>query len=53
MSTILERIQRYDEDRAFLRQVIIREEDRHRYTSVQWSGEYRWFKADNVICQGA
>ena len=50
MSTILERIRRYDEDRAFLRQVMIPEEDRHRFTSVKWSGEYRWFKSDNVVC---
>jgi hypothetical protein len=50
MSTILEQIQRYDDDRAFLRQVTIPEEDRHRFTSVKWSGEYRWFRSPNVIC---
>jgi hypothetical protein len=50
MSTLLERIQRYDEDRAFLRQAMIPEEDRHRFTSVKWSGEYRWFRSPNVIC---
>ena len=31
MGTILERIQRYDDDRAFLRRVTIPEEDRHRF----------------------
>ena len=50
MSTILKRIQRFDEERAFLRRVMIPEEDRHRFTSVKWSGEYRWFKSDNVVC---
>jgi hypothetical protein len=50
MSTILERIRHYDEERALLQQVTIPEEDRRRFTSVKWSGEYRWFRSANVVC---
>ena len=48
--TILERLQAYDDEHAWLRQFVIPEEDRHRYTTVKWSGEYRWFRSPNVIC---
>jgi hypothetical protein len=39
-----------DEAEAFLRQWTIPEEDRARYTSAKWAGEYRWFRSPNVVC---
>jgi hypothetical protein len=39
-----------DEAEAFMRQWTIPEEDRARYTSAQWAGEYRWFRSPNVVC---
>jgi hypothetical protein len=48
--TILEGLQAYDDEHAWLRQFVIPEEDRQQYTTVKWSGEYRWFKSPNVIC---
>lgn len=47
---VLERLKVYEEERAFLRQLTIPEEDRYLFTSCKWSGEYRWFRSDNVIC---
>jgi hypothetical protein len=47
---LLQRIKQYDDDRAFLRQFTIPEEDRARYTTMKWSGEFRWFRAANVVC---
>jgi hypothetical protein len=37
-----------EEDETFLRRLIPPEEDRH-WTTVPWSGGYRWFKSPNVI----
>jgi hypothetical protein len=37
------------EDEKFLRQVVFPEEDRHRFTTTSWSGEYRWFRSANVV----
>jgi hypothetical protein len=48
--SILERIERYEADHAWLRQFVIPEEDRHRFTSMPWRGEYRWFRSENIIC---
>ena len=48
--SILELVQRYDDQHAFLRQFVVPEEDRHRFTSVKWAGEYRWFRSPNVVC---
>ena len=48
--SILELVQRYDDEHAFLRQFVVPEEDRHRFTSVKWAGEYRWFRSANVVC---
>ena len=37
------------EDEAFLRQLVIPEEDRAKYLPhVPWTGEYRWFRSPNV-----
>jgi hypothetical protein len=38
------------EEEAFLRQWTICEEDRFRFTSHPWSGEFRWFRSPNVVC---
>jgi hypothetical protein len=38
------------EDNSFLRQFVIPEEDRFKYTSQPWSGEFRWFRSPNVVC---
>ena len=48
--SLLELVKRYDVEHAWLRQFVIPEEDRHRYTTVEWAGEYRWFRSPNVIC---
>ena len=41
----------YDaEDEAFLQQLVIPEEDRAKYISHPWTGEYRWFRSPNVVC---
>jgi len=38
------------QDEAFLRELTIPEEDRTKYTSQPWTGEYRWFRSPNVVC---
>lgn len=48
--SILERVRQFDEEQAWLRQFVIPEEDRHRFTLMPWRGEYRWFQSPNVIC---
>jgi hypothetical protein len=35
---------------AFLREWTIPEEDRAKYTTAKWTGEYRWFRSLNVVC---
>jgi hypothetical protein len=37
-------------DDAFLREWSIPEEDRHKYTSRPWAGEFRRFRSPNIIC---
>lgn len=39
-----------DDGDEFLREWTIPEEDRGKYTSQPWAGEFRWFRAPNVIC---
>ena len=38
------------EEEAFLRQWTICEEDRSKFTSQPWCGEFRWFRSPNVVC---
>jgi hypothetical protein len=38
------------EDEAFLREWTLSEEDRIRFTSQPWSGEFRWFRSPNIVC---
>jgi hypothetical protein len=38
------------EEEAFLRQWTICEEDRFKFTSDPWRGEFRWFRSPNVVC---
>jgi hypothetical protein len=40
---------RHDGD-AFLREWTIPEQDRPKYTTQPWAGEFRWFRSPNVIC---
>jgi hypothetical protein len=36
-------------EEAFLRTIVFPEEDRHRFTTAPWRGEYRWFRSPNII----
>ena len=36
-------------DETFLRQLVLPEEDRRRFTSAPWRGGFRWFRSSNVI----
>jgi len=39
-----------DSDEAFLRRLVLPEEDRLRlHPTVQWTGGFRWFRSSNVI----
>ena len=40
---------RSDEDGDWRRRLTIPEEDRAKYTSARWSGEFRWFRSPNVV----
>jgi hypothetical protein len=37
------------QDEIFLPRVVFPEEDRHRFTTAPWRGEFRWFRAANVV----
>jgi hypothetical protein len=37
------------EDEAFLRTLVLPEEERRRFTSVPYTGGWRWFKSPNVV----
>jgi hypothetical protein len=39
-----------ERDEAFLRAWTLPEEDRGKYTSQPWNGEYRWFRSPNIVC---
>jgi hypothetical protein len=40
-----------EEDEAFLRQLVLPEEDRRRrFPASVWTGGYRWFRSPNVLC---
>jgi hypothetical protein len=49
MGALSEELRKYEEAHAFLRRLILPEEDRPLFTSARWSGEYRWFRSPNVI----
>jgi hypothetical protein len=43
-------IRRYTpEDEKFLRELVFPEEERRLFTSAPWRGEFRWFRASNVV----
>ena len=50
MGTISDAIARYDDEHTFARTVTLPEEDRPKYTTAEWQGGYRWFRAPNVVC---
>jgi hypothetical protein len=37
-------------DMQSLREWTFPEEDRPRFTTAPWRGEYRWFRSPNVVC---
>jgi len=39
-----------EDDEAFMRNLVIPEEDRFKYMSKPWTGEYRWFRSPNIVC---
>jgi hypothetical protein len=39
-----------EQDEAFFRKWTIPEEDRAKYTTQPWAGDYRWFRSPNVVC---
>jgi hypothetical protein len=40
-----------EDDDAFLRRLIVPEEDRQRlFPKTRWTGGYRWFRSHNVVC---
>jgi hypothetical protein len=41
--------QQQNDDEAFLRQWTLPEEDRRKYTTRPWAGEFRWFRSPNVV----
>jgi hypothetical protein len=40
---------RDDAGEAFLRGLVVPEEDRHLFTTVPWRGEFRWFRSPNIV----
>ena len=43
-------VRRYsEEDEAFLRQLIVPEEDRRLFTLKKWVSGYRWFRSPKVM----
>ena len=38
------------QDEDFLREWTLPEEDRAKFTTLPWAGEYRWFRSPNVVC---
>ena len=51
-TTLKARLALYDREHEFLRRLIVHEEDRAKYTTLKWTGEYRLFRAEaaNVVC---
>jgi hypothetical protein len=48
---ITEALAEYEAEHEFARQVSLPVEDRAKYMpQVKWSGEYRWFRGENIIC---
>ena len=50
MTTLKERLEQFEAEHEFLRQLVIPEEDRHLFTSAKWDGAYRHFRSPNVVC---
>lgn len=48
-STVMSGKRQQDDD-DFLKEWTIPEEDRGKYTSQPWAGEFRWFRSTNVVC---
>ncbi len=50
MAGLTKLLEQYDFEHQLLQQLTIPEEDRSKYTSAKWAGEYRWFRSPNVVC---
>jgi len=50
LTRIMDQLAQCEAAHQFLRQYTLPEEDRAKYTSVRWSGGYRWFRSPNVVC---
>jgi len=37
-------------DEQFFRVMIFPEEERSHFTTAEWNGSFRWFRAPNVVC---
>jgi hypothetical protein len=48
--TLMERLAEFERDHEFLRLRTFPQENRNRYTSATWAGEYRWFRSPNIVC---
>ena len=48
--TVTQALTEYENAHAFLRRYTFPEEDRGKYTSAKWAGEYRWFRSPNAVC---
>jgi hypothetical protein len=46
----MERLAEFERDHEFLRLRTFPQENRNRYTSATWAGEYRWFRSPNIVC---
>jgi hypothetical protein len=49
MTDLARLLEEHGRKTAFLRWVGIAEEDRHRFTTTPWKGEFRFFRSDNVV----
>jgi hypothetical protein len=48
---MLTKVQHDDDDDIFWQKLILPEEDRRRsFPDMTWTGGYRWFRSENVVC---
>jgi hypothetical protein len=49
-TSLAELLERYDAEHDLLRELVLAEEDRARFTSSKSSDQYRWFRSPNIVC---
>ena len=48
---MLTKVQDDNDDDTFWQRLILPEEDRrHLFPDMTWTGSYRWFRSENVVC---